>query len=280
MDGRNLTSSIILKWTPEIGLASICNTIPIFIKNVLNANDYQFYGEFLLNAVYDMRNFNNMLVTTFPCRIDTNRDEKVPPLFFGDPGEFVIILSDDCFILFKNFTKDKKDKENTLGKIVFWCTLFNITDLQINKERKSIRIHFESDKKLGEQLRLIIENILFFKETLIKKMSNLKTEVEINKLIKGKYIENKITSRDIKNMNTDQIEDGVNYFAKKIENNEVDYYIVDMFNYLSSKVVEYYSKVDAQKQMNYILQMKKVLQNPKVKEILIQNKDKKKKQES
>ena len=280
MDGRNLTSSIILKWTPEIGLASICNTIPIFIKNVLNANDYQFYGEFLLNAVYDMRNFNNMLVTTFPCRIDTNRDEKVPPLFFGDPGEFVIILSDDCFILFKNFTKDKKDKENTLGKIVFWCTLFNITDLQINKERKSIRIHFESDKKLGEQLRLIIENILFFKETLIKKMSNLKTEVEINKLIKGKYIENKITSRDIKNMNMDQIEDGVNYFAKKIENNEVDYYIVDMFNYLSSKVVEYYSKVDAQKQMNYILQMKKVLQNPKVKEILIQNKDKKKKQES
>lgn len=66
-----------------------------------------------------------------------------------------------------------------------------------------------------EQLRLIIKNIIFFKETLIKKKSNLKTEVEINKIIKGKYIDNKISIRDINNMNIEQIEDCIYYFAKK-----------------------------------------------------------------
>ena len=76
MDGRNLSSSIILKWTPEISLAGIANTIPVFIKKVLMATDYEFYGEFCINAVYEMKNFNNMLVSNFPCKIDIYRDDK------------------------------------------------------------------------------------------------------------------------------------------------------------------------------------------------------------
>ena len=107
-------------------------------------------------------------------------------------------------------------------------------------------------------------------------MSNLKTEVEINRLIRGKYIENKISIRDINSMNIEQIEDGVFYFAKKIENNDINFYIVDTFNALCSKVIEYYAKDDSIKQMEYIIKMKDILQNPKVKEILTENKDKKK----
>ena len=45
MDGRDLSPSIILKWTKELSLLGIANTIPIFIKKVLTADDYQFYGQ-------------------------------------------------------------------------------------------------------------------------------------------------------------------------------------------------------------------------------------------
>ena len=45
MDGRNLANSIILKWTSEISLIDVVNTIPIFVKKVLTSKVYQFYGE-------------------------------------------------------------------------------------------------------------------------------------------------------------------------------------------------------------------------------------------
>ena len=276
MDGRDLSPSIILKWTPELSLLGIANTIPIFIKNVLLANDYQFYGTFYINTVYDMKNFDNMLVSNFPCKIDNNvnNTDKNISLFYGDKGDFSLIISDDAFLLFKNFENEKKELK--FGKIVFWSTIFAINDMQINKERKAVRINFFSNDKSEERLRLIIENVLFFKETLLKKMKNLKCEVETQKLIKGKYIENKIGMKDINNMSLEQIEEGVKFFQKKIKNNEINFYVVDTFNFLSSKCIEYYSKVDAKKQLEYVMQLKDVLQKPKVQEILTKNKNKNK----
>ena len=276
MDGRDLSPSIILKWTPELSLLGIANTIPIFIKNVLLADDYQFYGTFYLNTVYDMKNFDNMLVSNFPCKIDNDskNSDKNNCLFYGDVSDFTLIVSDDAFVLFKNFENEKKELK--FGKIVFWSTIFAINDMQINKERKAVRINFFSNDKKEERLRLIIENALFFKETILKKMKNLKCEVETQKLIKGKYVENKIGMKDINNMSLEQIEEGIQFFQKKIESNEINFYIVDTYNFLSSKCIEYYSKVDAKKQLEYVMKLKTVLQNPKVQEILTQNKNKKK----
>ena len=279
MDGRDLAPSIILKWTPELSLLGIANTIPIFIKNVLLASDYQFYGTFYINSVYDMKNFDNMLVSNFPCKIDNNinNSDKNVSLFYCDTSDFSLIISDDAFLLFKNFENEKKELK--FGKIVFWSTIFAINDMQINKERKAVRINFFSNDKSEERLRLVIENVLFFKETLLKKMKNLKCEVESQKLIKGKYIENKIGMKDINNMSLEQIEEGVKFFQKKIENNEINFYIVDTFNFLSSKCIEYYSKGDPKKQLEYVMQLKDILQKPKVQEILTQNKNKKKENE-
>ena len=257
-------------------IPNIPNTIPIFIKNVLLANDYQFYGTFYLNTVYDMKNFDNMLVSNFPCKIDNDskNSDKNNCLFYGDVSDFTLIVSDDAFVLFKNFENEKKELK--FGKIVFWSTIFAINDMQINKERKAVRINFFSNDKKEERLRLIIENALFFKETILKKMKNLKCEVETQKLIKGKYVENKIGMKDINNMSLEQIEEGIQFFQKKIESNEINFYIVDTYNFLSSKCIEYYSKVDAKKQLEYVMKLKTVLQNPKVQEILTQNKNKKK----
>lgn len=271
MDGRNLSPSIILKWTPLISLSSIVNTLPIFIKKVITASDYEFYGEFSINAVYELTNFNNMLVNNFPCRIDSRKDTKNSSLFNKDNSNFTLIISDDCLVLFKHIKLEGQDSK--YGKIVFWSSLFSITDLQINKDKKVVRLIFYAHDKEEEQIRLNIENVLYFKETLIKKMSNLKIKIEIDKLVKGKYIENKITNRDINNMEIAQIEEYIKYFLQKLNSNIITYYIVDTFMILSGKAIEYYSKIKSDKQIQFLMQMQEVLQREKVKEVLSKNKE-------
>ena len=274
MDGRNLANSIILKWTPEISLIDIANTIPIFIKKVLTAKVYEFYGEFCLNSVYNLKNYQNMLVNNFPCHIDNDveiSNLKKTHLFYKDKSNFLLIISDDCLILFKQL--EPEGEINYYGKIVFWALLFSINDLQINKDKKVVRINFYDNDRDTEVLRLKISNILYFKETLIKKMSNLKIKTEINKLVKGNYIENKITMRDINNMDIEEIEDYIQIFKHKIENDIINYYIVDTFSLLSGKAIEHYSKMKSEKQITFLLQMKNVLQRENVQNILNKNKN-------
>jgi len=273
MDGRNLSKSIILKWTPEMSLFDVVNTIPIFIKKVLTAKVYEFYGEFLLNSVYNLKNYNNMLVNNFPCHIDNDievSDMKKVHLFYKDKSNFLLIISDDCLILFKQLEPD--GEINYYGKIVFWALLFSITDLQINKDKKVVRINFYDNDRDSEVLRLKFSNVLYLKETLVKKMSNLKIKSEISKLVKGNYIENKITNRDINNMDIEQIEEYINIFKHKIENDVINYYIVDTFSLLSGKAIEYYSKMKSEKQMTFLMQMKTVLSRENVQNILNKNK--------
>jgi hypothetical protein len=273
MDGRNLSNSIILKWAPEISLLDVVNTIPIFIKKVLTAKVYEFYGEFRLNSVYNLKNYNNMLVNNFPCHIDNDVEAsnmKKVHLFYKDKSNFLLIVSDDCLILFKQL--EPEGEINYYGKIVFWALLFSITDLQINKDKKVVRINFYDNDRDSEVLRLKFSNVLYLKETLIKKMSNLKIKSEISKLVKGNYIENKITNRDINNMDIEQIEEYINIFKHKIENDIINYYIVDTFSLLSGKAIEYYSKMKNEKQMTFLMQMKTVLSRENVQNILNKNK--------
>ena len=273
MDGRNLSKSIILKWAPQIALIDIINTIPIFIKKVLTAKVYEFYGEFTLNSVYNLKNYNNMLVNSFPCYIDNEVEKtnlKKIHLFYGDTDNHLLIISDDCLVLFKQL--EQEAEVNCYGKIVFWALLFSITDIQINKDKKIVRINFYDNDKDKVVLRLRMGNILYFKETLIKKMSNLKIKNETNKLIKGHYIENKITMRDINNMDINEIEEYIEIFKHKIENDMVNYYIVDTFSLLSGKAIEFYSRNKSDKGFNILIQMKEILKRDNVQKILNKNK--------
>ena len=273
MDGRNLSKSIILKWAPQIALIDIINTIPIFIKKVLTAKVYEFYGEFTLNSVYNLKNYNNMLVNSFPCYIDNEVEKtnlKKIHLFYGDTDNHLLIISDDCLVLFKQL--EQEAEVNCYGKIVFWALLFSITDIQINKDKKIVRINFYDNDKDKVVLRLRMGNILYFKETLIKKMSNLKIKNETNKLIKGHYIENKITMRDINNMDINEIEEYIEIFKHKIENDMVNYYIVDTFSLLSGKAIEFYSRNKSDKGFKILMQMKEILKRDNVQKILNKNK--------
>ena len=62
---------------------------------------------------------------------------------------------------------------------MFWASLYSITDLQVNKMQKIASINFYNDENLLEKgIKLKIDNILFFREALVKRMTNLKVKVE------------------------------------------------------------------------------------------------------
>jgi formylmethanofuran dehydrogenase subunit E-like metal-binding protein len=110
-----------------------------------------------------------------------------------------LILTEECFIIF-----EKMDSGN--GKIVFWSSLFAITDLQLNKLKKMTTINFYDDELNSEyQLKLKIDNILLFRDSLVKKMRSLKVRVESQKLLKGQQKYKRLSEKEIKEMQIAEI---------------------------------------------------------------------------
>ena len=96
-------------------------------------------------------------------------------------SNYILILTEDSFLLFEEL-----DSGN--GKIVFWSCLFAIINLQLNKFTKITTINFYDNENNAEyQLILRIDNILLFRDSLVKKMRSLKVKVNSQKLIKGQH---------------------------------------------------------------------------------------------
>ncbi len=140
------------------------------------------------------------------------------------------ILSDDAFILFEL-------SDGNIGKLEFWATLYSITDVQINKMTKIASINFYNDDNNTEKtIKLKIDNILFFREALVKRMGNLKVAVESKKIIKGQNVEKRITDKDINAMNISEVVKILDTLSEKIRENEVNFYMVNTFMKLVGKV--------------------------------------------
>lgn len=89
---------------------------------------------------------------------------------------------------------EKLDSGN--GKIAFWSSLFAITDLQLNKCNKITSINFYDEESNSEyQIKLKVDNILLFRDSLVKKMKTLKVKVESTKLIKGQQQLKRLTEK-------------------------------------------------------------------------------------
>ena len=87
----------------------------------------------------------------FDCNVENNDNKYIKSLNLKANHE--LILTEECFIIF-----EKMDSGN--GKIVFWSSLFAITDLQLNKLKKMTTINFYDDELNSEyQLKLKIDNI-------------------------------------------------------------------------------------------------------------------------
>lgn len=65
MDGRDLMPELIAKWNEKLTLVEITKALPSFLAKVINSKGYKFYGTFHLGSEYDLRNFDNMLVSNY-----------------------------------------------------------------------------------------------------------------------------------------------------------------------------------------------------------------------
>ena len=155
--------------------------------------------------------------------------------------------------------------DNGNGKIVFWSSLFAITDLQLNKCNKITSINFYDEESNQEyQIKLKVDNILLFRDSLVKKMKTLKVKVESTKLIKGQQQLKRLTEKEIKSMQINEIEKNCNDLKERITKGEISDYTINTFTALCGKAIEHYSMIGDPKYQDYVDMMKNILKMEKV----------------
>ncbi len=178
-------------------------------------------------------------------------------------ANYELILTEDCFLLI-----EKMDNGN--GKIVFWSSLFAITDLQLNKLNKVTIMNFYDEETNSEyQLKLKVDNILLFRDSLVKKMRSLRVKVESQKLIKGQQQFKRLSEKEIKAMKIDDIEKNLNELRDRITKGEISDYTVNTFTTLCGKAIEHFSMIGSDKYKHYVDMMKDVLNMEKVNKLTI-----------
>jgi hypothetical protein len=176
---------------------------------------------------------------------------------------YQLILTEDCLLLLEVVGVG-------IGKIAFWSSLFAITYLQLNKLNKYISLYFYDDEKnLEYQLKLKVDNILFLRDSLVKKMRNLRVKVETQKIIKGQQQIKRLTEKEIKEMKINDIEKNTNELRERIIKGEINDYTVNTFTTLCGKAIEHFSEIGVDKYMIYVKMMKEVLALEKVNKLTI-----------
>lgn len=172
-----------------------------------------------------------------------------------------LILSDDALLLFEI-------QEGSMGKLEFWSTLYAITDVQVNKMQKLASLNFYNDETMAEKsLKLRIDNILFFREALVKRMNNLKVKVESKKLIKGQMVEKRLSDREINTMDIPSAVKNIDFLVDKIKSGEANYYNVNTFMRLVGRAIEHYSSLNDEKNSYYLNLMKEILSREDVQNV-------------
>lgn len=130
--------------------------------------------------------------------------------------------------------------------------------------QKIASLNFYNDENLQEKvLKLKIDNILFFREALVKRMAKLKVKVETKKLIKGQLQERRLTNREINTMGINQVTQQIDFLKSKIDNNDLNYYNVNTLQLLCSRAIEISSAKD-NNHTKFLEIMKSVLARPDV----------------
>ena len=198
-------------------------------------------------------------------------DKKSIPIGFNLNSEYVLILSGDALIVFEKIEEGK-------GKIIFWSSLYAITDLQVNKMDKIITINFYEDTKMNEyRLRLYMENYLFFRDTLVKKMNGLKIKPESVKVNKGIR---RLSTKEINTMKIiDDIEKNAEELKGRIEKGEINDYTVHTFTTLCNKAIEYYAERGNERHLIFLDMMKKILAMEEVQKLTTEDQKEEEKKE-
>ena len=186
------------------------------------------------------------------CTVEENDKKNMLIKSLSVNSNYELILTEDCFLLL-----EKLDSGN--GKIVFWSSLLAITDLQLNKLKKITTINYYDEETHNEyQIKLKVDNILLFRDSLVKKMRSLKVKVDSQKLIKGQSL-NRLSEKEIRNMKINDIEKNTKELRDRITKGEINDYTVNTFTNLCGKAIEHFSMLGNEKYMEYIEMMKNVL---------------------
>lgn len=197
--------------------------------------------------------------------MEENDKKKLFIKSLSQQENYQLILTEDCFLLLQKLA-------NGNGKIAFWSALFAITDLQINKCNKITTINFYDEESSNEyQIKLKIDNILLFRDLIVKRMRKLKVKVESHKVIKGHPLVRRLSEKEIKFMKINDIEKHIKELQEKINNGEINDYTVNTFSTLCGKAVEHFSKVGDKKYEQYMNMMKSVFKLEKVNKLTIDN---------
>lgn len=202
-------------------------------------------------------NYLLFILDSFKCKLPN--DDKYLDKSLNTSAEYIIILSGDSFILFE-------DISNNQAKIVFWCNILSITDLQINKSTKTATINFYEDIENQDfRLKLIIENIIIFRDTLVSRMNSLEIKVVSKMIDPNRKMKRRITLKDMSRMKLNDIEKNAKELKQKIEKGEVDNYTVNTFTTLCGKAIEELNRNnDELKQFEFMDMMKNVLKMDQV----------------
>ncbi len=197
------------------------------------------------------------------CTVEETDDKNQFIKSLNIKADYELILTEDCLLLLEI-------KEKGIGKIAFWSTLFAITYLQLNKLNKLISLYFyDEEKNVEYQLKLKLDGILLFRDSLVKKMKSLRVKVESQKLIKGQQQIKRLTEKEIKEMKIEDIEKNLTELKGRIDKGEISDYTVNTFTTLCGKAIEHFSKIGNDKYMEYVTMMKNVLQMEKVNKLTI-----------
>ena len=197
------------------------------------------------------------------CTVEETDDKNQFIKSLNIKADYELILTEDCLLLLEI-------KEKGIGKIAFWSTLFAITYLQLNKLNKLISLYFyDEEKNVEYQLKLKLDGILLFRDSLVKKMKSLRVKVESQKLIKGQQQIKRLTEKEIKEMKIEDIKKNLTELKGRIDKGEISDYTVNTFTTLCGKAIEHFSKIGNDKYMEYVTMMKNVLQMEKVNKLTI-----------
>ncbi len=139
---------------------------------------------------------------------------------------------------------------------------------------KSAIINFYEDKENKDfKLKLYIENIVLFRDTLITKMKALEIKVSV-KIIDSNTEKNekkRLTIKDMTRMSLADLEQNVKDLKLSIDKGEIDEYTINTFTTLCGRAIEELNKSfeqeDEEKQKVYVNMMKDVFKLEKVEQL-------------
>ena len=139
---------------------------------------------------------------------------------------------------------------------------------------KSATINFYEDKQNKDfQLKLYIENIVLFRDTLITKMKALEIKISV-KIVDSNSEQNekkRLTIKDMIRMKLPELEKNAKELKSSIDKGEIDEYTINTFTSLCGRAIEELNKSfdqeDEERQKVYVNMMKEVFKLEKVDEL-------------